>query len=149
MVDWICTAQGVALFWGMALLEEVCHCGYGLPSCLEDSFLLATFRWRCRALSFSYTMPAWMLSYSHLDDNGLNLWTCKPAPVKCCPYKSGLGHVSVHISNAITKTQAHRLFTDRLFSCFNIQSSQNSTPLPEKPRVFQRPGDQGCLLVHG
>ena len=37
-------------------------------------------------------MHAWMLPCSHLDDNGLNLWTCKPAPSKCCPYKSCLGH---------------------------------------------------------
>jgi hypothetical protein len=37
-------------------------------------------------------MPVWMLPCSHPDDNGLNLWTCKPAPIKCCPYKSCLGH---------------------------------------------------------
>jgi hypothetical protein len=37
-------------------------------------------------------MPAWMLPCPHLDDNGLNLWTCKLAPIKCCPYKSCLGH---------------------------------------------------------
>jgi hypothetical protein len=32
-------------------------------------------------------MPAWMLPWFHLDDNGLNLWTCKPAPIKCCPLR--------------------------------------------------------------
>jgi len=35
----ICLAQGVAPSEGVALLEEVCHCGSGLgdlpPSCLE------------------------------------------------------------------------------------------------------------------
>jgi hypothetical protein len=84
---------GSALLGGVALLEEVCLCGCGLwdplPSCLEAS-LLASFRWRCRTLSSSYTMPAWMLPCSHLDDNGLNPWTYKPAPIKCCPYKSCL-----------------------------------------------------------
>jgi len=26
----ICLAQGVALFGGVAMLEQVCHCGHGL-----------------------------------------------------------------------------------------------------------------------
>ena len=43
-------------------------------------------------LSSSCTIPAWVLPCSCLDDNGLQLWTCKPAPVKCCSYKSCLGH---------------------------------------------------------
>ncbi|EDL05485.1 mCG147150 [Mus musculus] len=30
-------------------------------------------RRRCRTLSSSCTMPAWMLPCSHFDDNGLNL----------------------------------------------------------------------------
>jgi hypothetical protein len=46
-------------------------------SCLEASLPLAAFRWRCTTLSSSCTMPAKMLPCSHLDDNGLNLWTCK------------------------------------------------------------------------
>lgn len=41
----------------VALLEEVCHCGYGVydthPSPLEASFLLFTLGTRCRTLSFS------------------------------------------------------------------------------------------------
>jgi hypothetical protein len=57
-------------------------------------------------------MPAWMLPCSHLKDTGVNLWTCKPAPIKCCPYKSCLVMMSVHSSKtlrqrlalAITKT---------------------------------------------
>ena len=28
----------------------------------------------------------------HLDDNGLTLWTCKPAPIKYCFFRSCLGH---------------------------------------------------------
>ena len=39
---------------GIALLEEVCHCGGGLsdpsPSCLEDSPLVVLFGTRCRPL---------------------------------------------------------------------------------------------------
>jgi hypothetical protein len=77
-------------------LEEVCHCGGGLwdtyPSCLEDNLFLEAFRSKCRTLSSSWTMPAWMRPCSCLDDNGLNLWTCKPAPIKCHPCKSCLGH---------------------------------------------------------
>jgi hypothetical protein len=54
------------------------------PSFLEVSLPLAAFGWRHRTLSSSCTMPAWILPCSHLDDNRLNLWTCKPAPMKCC-----------------------------------------------------------------
>jgi hypothetical protein len=61
---------------GMALLEEVCHCGGGLidppPSCLDASLLLLDFGTRCGILNYSYTMPAWTLPCSCLDDNGLN-----------------------------------------------------------------------------
>jgi hypothetical protein len=44
-----------------------------------SSILLAAFRWRCRTLSSSCTMPAWTLPCSLLADNGLKLWICKPA----------------------------------------------------------------------
>jgi hypothetical protein len=40
--------------------------------------------------SNSCTMPDWMTPCSFLDDNGLNLWTCKPAPIKSCPINSCL-----------------------------------------------------------
>jgi len=48
MMVFICLAQGVALLEGMALLEEVCHCGGGIgdphPSCLGlFSLFLASF----------------------------------------------------------------------------------------------------------
>jgi hypothetical protein len=61
-------------------------------SCLKGSILLAAFRWRCRTLSCSCPMPDWMLPCFYLDNNGLNLWTCKPAPIKCCSCKTCLGH---------------------------------------------------------
>jgi hypothetical protein len=61
---------------------------------MKASILLAAFRWRCRIVSSSCTMPAWMLPCPCLDDNGLNLWTCKPALIK----------VSVHSSKTLTKT---------------------------------------------
>jgi hypothetical protein len=62
-----------------------------LPNHMRASLLLLVFRWRCRTLRFC-TMHACMLPCSHLDDNALNLWTCKPVPTKCCPYKCCLGH---------------------------------------------------------
>jgi hypothetical protein len=61
-----------------------------LPSCLEGSLLLSAFRWSCRMFSSSCIMPAWNLPCSHLDDNELNLWACRPASIKCCLYKSCL-----------------------------------------------------------
>jgi hypothetical protein len=84
----ICSVQGVALLEGMwpcwsrcVIVGVVSKNPY--PSCLEASILLAAFRWRCRTLSSSCTMSAWMLPCSHLHDNGLDLWICKPAPIKC------------------------------------------------------------------
>jgi hypothetical protein len=73
---------------GVALLEEVCQFGGGLwvssPSFLE-AHLLVAFISRCRTLRTSCIVPVWMLTSSCLDDNGLNLWTCNPALIKCCP----------------------------------------------------------------
>jgi hypothetical protein len=55
-------------------------------------------------------MPALILSYFHLDDNGLNLWTCKPAPIKCCFFiRLALVMVSVHSSKTLTKTVRKRV----------------------------------------
>ena len=45
----------------------------------------------------------WMLPCSHLD-NGLNLWTCKPAPIKTCPIRVALVMMSVPSSKTLTKT---------------------------------------------
>ena len=95
VMAWITLAQRVTVFESVALLE-VCHCRHWLsnhhPSCLEVSILLAAFRWKCRTLSSSCIMPAWMLPCSCLGDNGLNLWTCKPATIKCCSYSSCFSH---------------------------------------------------------
>ena len=52
-----------------------------------DASLLEDFRWRCKILCSSWTMPSWRLPYSNLDHNGLNFWTYKTTPIKC-PYKS-------------------------------------------------------------
>jgi len=72
----VCT-QGLALLEGVALLEEVCHCGGGLgdppPNCLRMLSLFLASSGEDVELSSSCTMPAWMLSCSRLDDNGLNL----------------------------------------------------------------------------
>ena len=79
----------MALFGGVALLEWVCYCECGLQdpalNCLEVSILLAAFRWSCRTLSSSCPIPVWMLPCSHLDENGLNLWTSNTDPIKCFP----------------------------------------------------------------
>jgi hypothetical protein len=87
-VAWICSTQGVALLGGVALLEEVCNC-WGEqrdlpPNHMRASLLLSAFGW---TLSSSRSTSAWMLPCSCLDDNGINHWTCKPAPIKCCPFK--------------------------------------------------------------
>jgi hypothetical protein len=71
---------------------------------LEASILLTAFRWRCRILSSPCTMPD---CGSHLDDTGLNLWTCKPAPTKCCFIRVPLVMVSVYSSKSLTKTPSN------------------------------------------
>ena len=49
----------------VVLLKEVYHfwgrLGDASPSCQECSLLLFAFRTRCRTLSFSCTMPTWIL----------------------------------------------------------------------------------------
>ena len=87
--EWIGLSQGLALLGGVALLEEVSHCGGGiwdpLPSFLEDS-LSSLQSYQDAELSAPPVpcLPRWCYASSN-DDNGLNLWTCKPAPMKCCP----------------------------------------------------------------
>jgi hypothetical protein len=103
---------------GVALLEEVCHCVgrfWGLlvlklhpeqkavPSWLPlDQFieLSAPFPAPC--------LPSWCPASCH-DNNGLNLWNCKPAPItwaayKCSPYKIALVLVSIRSNKTLTKT---------------------------------------------
>jgi hypothetical protein len=83
--------------WGWALRSYA----QALPS-MEDRLLLAA----CRIPSPSVLpmdqdvklsappAPCLPTCYygPYLDDNGLNLWNCKPAPIKFCPYKNCLGH---------------------------------------------------------
>ena len=86
----------MVLLGSVALLEEVCHCGGELwdptPRHMRAKLLQLAFGIRCRTFSSSSTMSACTLPCSCLDDNGLNFWPCKPVPIKCCPYKSCLGH---------------------------------------------------------
>lgn len=97
------------LLEGVILLEEMCHWREGLgdptPSCLRmHSLFLALCGWRCRTLSSSCTKPTWILPCSRLDDTGLNLWTCKPTPIKCpCKSQHNLGDLvcSCHGVNGV------------------------------------------------
>ena len=83
---------------GVTLLEEVCHCGGGAlrihmlksGQCVPDSLpscLWKTVFWHSVAqLSApppATCLPSCCLASHH--DNELNLWNCKPAPIKCCP----------------------------------------------------------------
>jgi hypothetical protein len=93
---WMLGPYWVALLGGVALLEYVwpwwtkcvtveglrcssnAHCGTQSPYAICDS--------RCVTLSFfSWTMlPACCHAFCH-DDNGLNIWNCKPCPMRCFP----------------------------------------------------------------
>ena len=70
-----CLVGGRVSLWGWALRDPP-------PSCLKAILLLSAFGSRCRTFGSSSLMSAWTLPCSCLDDNGLNLWTCKPAPIK-------------------------------------------------------------------
>jgi hypothetical protein len=72
----------------VALLEEVCHCGGGLGD-LSPSCLKTVSSWLPLDEDVElFTPPVPCLPRcchaSYLDDNGLNLRTCKPAPIKYC-----------------------------------------------------------------
>jgi hypothetical protein len=95
--------QGVALLGrfglvgvGIALLEEVCHCwgggGFWDPpsSQVGTSLLLVSFDEDVELSAPSVLCLSGSCHASHLDDNGLTLWACKPAPVKCI-------HICVYI----------------------------------------------------
>jgi hypothetical protein len=102
MVVWIYLAQGVALFGVMDLLDLVwpwwTKCVNLWVSC--KNLVLAAWKpvfsclplEQCLTLTSTWALPTCIQLCSHLDDNGLILWTCKPAPTKCCPYKSCLAH---------------------------------------------------------
>ena len=104
-------ANWPAPLWGGVLSDPY-------PSSLEASILLAAFRWTCRTLSSSYTMPAWMLPCSCLD-NGLNLWTCKTAPIKCCPYRSCLGPSCLSSSSALVSVHSSKTLRHYLTFFYN------------------------------
>jgi hypothetical protein len=93
---WRCGLVGVGVsLWAWA----------NTPRCLEVSLPLAAFWWRCRTLSSAYTMPAWMLPCSCLDDNGLNLWTCKQPQLNVVLIRVALVIASVCSSKTLTKTE--------------------------------------------
>jgi hypothetical protein len=86
----VCLAQGVTPLGGVALLEEVCHRGGGIlgsvPSCLEVSlsWLPLDQDVELPAPSPVPCQPGCCHASCH-DDNELNLWNYKSAPIKCCP----------------------------------------------------------------
>jgi hypothetical protein len=51
----------------------------------KETLLLAALLFAFRTFSSSCIKPAWMLQCFCHDDNGLNLWTCKPDSIKHCP----------------------------------------------------------------
>lgn len=63
-----------------------------------------------------------MLPCSLLDDNGLNLYTCKPAPIKCCAANLAFTIVCVHgnktLSESETGTRAWGITVIGLFILF-------------------------------
>ena len=89
VVVWICLAQKVALLGAMVLLEEVSCCGGGFwrmpPHPLPSFLKMPGFSWLQldQDVELSAPFPAPCLPgcchASHLDDNGLNFWTCKTA----------------------------------------------------------------------
>jgi hypothetical protein len=93
---------------GVALLEEVCHCGGGFwglicLSCAQHG--IAVSSWQPEEdypLLLPVDQDVELLApptpclpahchASHHDNSGLNLRTCEPAPIVCL-YKSCLGH---------------------------------------------------------
>lgn len=98
---WSCSRCGLVVLV-VTLLEAVCHSRVGIGTLskhvLASLLLLAFMRWRYRTLRSNIVMPDCIVPLSHLDDNGLNLWTCKPFPIKFYSYylrnlyKSWFGH---------------------------------------------------------
>jgi len=69
-------AQGVALFGGVALLEEVCHCRHGLPDPLPNhagASLLFAFEEDVELSAAPVPQLPGCCHASCYDDNGLNL----------------------------------------------------------------------------
>jgi hypothetical protein len=75
---------------GAALLEEVCHCGVGFETSLLAAWETSSLSWLQLEQDVQLSAPPapcllGCCHVSHLDDIGLNLQTCEPAPIKCCP----------------------------------------------------------------
>ena len=60
-----------------------------------------TFRWRCRNLSSSCIMPAWILSCSHLDDTGLISEPVSQPQLNVIFIRLALVMVSLHSSKTL------------------------------------------------
>jgi hypothetical protein len=78
----------MALLGSKAMLTEVDLCEEGIENLLLATWEIALF---CLPLEQDVELSAPPAPYlpgcchaSLLDDNGLNLRTCKPAPIKCC-----------------------------------------------------------------
>jgi hypothetical protein len=100
-------AQGVALFGGMALLEEVCHCGHGLQdpclSCLETNFLLFAFG---KDVELSATPGPCLLGHCHALALIIMYSISGPVsqPQSNVLIRVAFGMVSVHSNKTLSKT---------------------------------------------
>lgn len=99
---------------GMILLEEVSlgsrFCGFKSPSWAQRWSLLIVFIWRCEfsATSLASCLPA-CCHVPHLDENGINLWNWKLAPMECF-LRVGVVTVSIHSNGTLTKTPTMNSF---------------------------------------
>ena len=120
-------ASGTIWKWGLvgidvALLEEVCHYGWGgnwdSPSNnMRASPFLVAFRWRSWTLTFSCAITAWMLPCSHFNNNGMSLLTCNQPQLNVLR-RVALGMVSLYSHKTLTKTDTKpstKILTQNLF----------------------------------
>lgn len=84
---WMWDPEGIALLRGVVLLEEVYYCGgwlwgYTCSSYVQSHSLLLLPLGQDVELSASSPAPciSGCCHNSHHEDNGLKLWSCKPAP---------------------------------------------------------------------
>ena len=122
----------MALLGGVALLEEVFHCGNGLwnrlPSFQEANVLLFSFRWRCRTLSSSNPhLPG----CCHVPILWTTDWTCEPwsqAQWNIVFIRIDLVMLSVHSSVTLMKTELTRKIRWSWILCMML--SFGLSPLP-------------------
>ena len=107
-------------------------CAQALPN-VESSLLLAacgrqvSFWWSSdQDVKFSTLLVCCHVSCH--DDNGLNLWDCKPAPIKCCPLLS-YGSVAVkrHHDPSNSYKGKHFIWAGLQFQIFSPLSSWQET----------------------